>query len=283
MNLSHPPRSTSRDVIMFYASHYQPGLHLTLSSLVATGTSCHIVVFTSSFFGPPPEFDILIKRARIELILNCDSKDNRSLVGHMLRYEYESEWLHSHLREIDRVIHCDSYDVFFQGDPFQNLVPHDRILLIRENLLISSCDWNSHWLKRCYGNDTWYLIRDYNVICTGLISGNAKEYLRLINVMMEQSQWKSCWESSKDQPIFNYLHWMGIFEAQGFQFEYTDCWQGVFTMHWCLEQKPVKFNEDNLFVTPRGDRPFILHQYNRYQKMINNLAKKCNLTPWAQR
>jgi hypothetical protein len=221
-------------------------------------------------------------RHRIELIENCDAKDGRPLVGHMLRYEYESTWLRAHIHDVDRVMHCDSYDVFFQGDPFQNVVPYDRLLLIKEHLLIGSCDWNSNWLKRCYGNDTWYLIREYNVICTGLISGNAEEYLRLITLLMEQPQWNTCWENSKDQPIFNYLHWMGIFEAQGFQFEYTDCWNGIFTMHWCQEQKQIIFTEDNLLTTPRGDVPFILHQYNRYQKVINNLAKKCNLAPWAQ-
>jgi hypothetical protein len=282
MNVSHPPRSTRRDAIMFYASHYEPGLHLALASLVATGSRCRVVVFTSSLFAPTAQFVRLVRRARIELVRECDSRDGRSLVGHMLRYEYESLWLRSHRRTVDRVIHCDSYDVFFQGDPFQALVPRDRLLLIKEDLLIGGCDWNSKWLQRCYGNETWYLLRDVNVICTGLIAGNAGEYLRLITLLTEQEQWQTCWESSKDQPIFNYLHGMGILEAQGFMFEYTDCWHGVFTMHWCQQQKPILFNEDGQLVTPRGDVPWLLHQYNRYQKVINRLAQSCNVTPWAQ-
>jgi hypothetical protein len=65
--------------------------------------------------------------------------------------------------------------------------------------------------------------------------------------------WNTCWQNNRDQPIFNYLHWMGILEAQKFEYEYMDCWHGLFTMHWGQSQKQIRFGEDNLLVTPRGD------------------------------
>jgi hypothetical protein len=243
MNLSGPVSSSRRDVIMFYASHFKPGLVVTLASLVSTGTKCRIVLFVSREFEPDARFQSLVSKYKIELIENCSATWGRRLVGHMLRYEYERAWLDRHLHEIDRVIHSDSYDVFFQGDPFQEtVVPRDRLVLVKEELLIFGCDWNSNWLKACYGNDTWHLIKANNVICTGFISGNAAEYLRLIKFMMKRPEWDRCWGNSNDQPIFNYLHWMGILAAQEFTFQYTDCFHGVYTMHWCLVDNPIKFN-----------------------------------------
>jgi hypothetical protein len=253
MNLSGPVSSSRRDVIMFYASHFKPGLVVTLASLVSTGTKCRIVLFVPRSFQPDTRFRSVVSKYKIELMENCSATRGRRLVGHMLRYEYERAWLDKHLHEIDRVIHSDSYDVFFQGDPFQEtVVPRDRLVLVKEELLILGCDWNSNWLKACYGNDTWHIIKENPVICTGFMSGNAAEYLRLIKFMMDRPDWDRCWDNSKDQPIFNYLHWMGILAAQEFTFEYTDCFHGVYTMHWCLQDRPIKFNYKGLFITQRG-------------------------------
>jgi len=73
-----------------------------------------------------------------------------------------------------------------------------------------------------------------------------------------------------------------MFQAQDSRFEYTDCFHGIYPMHWCQREKPIKFNAQKLLITPKGDAPFLLHQYNRYQKVINNLVEKCDLEPFAQ-
>jgi hypothetical protein len=142
-------------------------------------------------------------------------------------------WLKQNVHELDRVMHSDSYDVFFQADPFQDLVPHDRLLLVVEDFAIYMCDWNSLWICECYGNDTWHEIRMHNIICTGIICGNADAYLRILKVMIKRPEWKHCWMPSKDQPIFNNLLWTGVFEYHGFRFNYTNYFNGIFTMHWC--------------------------------------------------
>jgi hypothetical protein len=200
----------------------------------------------------------------------------------MLRYEYEAAWIAANEDSVDRIMHSDSYDVFFQGDPFRDFVPYDHIRLVKEDQEIFMCDWNSQWIKECYDNDTWYEIRDHNVICTGIMMGNASQYLRLIRFFMKRPEWRRCWDNSKDQPIFNFLHWMGIFEAHDFVFSYTNCFHGVFTMHWCQGERPVKWTGENLLVTPRGDVPFLLHQYNRFQPAIDALTAKCGVKSFPQ-
>ena len=37
----------------------------------------------------------------------------------MTRYYYYHQWLSKHINEVDRVLHSDTFDVFFQSDPFR--------------------------------------------------------------------------------------------------------------------------------------------------------------------
>jgi hypothetical protein len=282
MNTSAPAKSTHRDAILFYASGFKPGLHLALSSLISTGAQCRIVLFVSSDFSISPRFRAFVKRYGIEIVEHCDSNDGRPLFGHMLRYEYEAKWIERNIHQLDRVMHSDSYDVFFQADPFQDLVPHDRLLLVVEDFEIFMCDWNSQWIRECYGNDTWYEIKMHNIICTGIICGNADAYMRMIKVMIKRPEWKYCWMPSKDQPIFNNLLWTGVFAYHGFQFNYTNCFHGIFTMHWCQGKAPLRWDAKGLLVTPQGDVPFLLHQYNRYQEAIDKLTAECGMAPFPK-
>jgi hypothetical protein len=202
----------------------------------------------------------------------------------MLRYECEARWIADNLPALDRVMHCDSYDVFFQGDPFQPIVPFDKILLVKEDMQILMCDWNSKWLMECYGKVVWEHIKQNNVICTGIIAGSASEYLRLVTYMRRRPEWRVCWDNSKDQPVLNYLLWTGAFALHGFNFTFTGCFNGIFTMHWCqgYGSTSLNLNDRRSVVTPKGDVPFVLHQYNRYQQMIDYLLRQCGMNPFPK-
>jgi len=48
-------------------------------------------------------------------------------------------------------------------------------------------------------------------------------------------------------------------------------------MHWCQGRQQLHKNEENSVLTPRGDVPFVLHQYNRHQGAIDHLVKQCGM------
>jgi hypothetical protein len=213
----------------------------------------------------------------IEIVRSCKGREGVELFGHMLRYECEEQWIEQNLNSLDRVIHSDSYDVFFQGDPFQPSIPYDKLLLVQEDFAISQCDWNTQWIKECFGRETWYKIRDNNIICTGIIAGSASEYMRMAKYMRMRPEWRVCWDASQDQPILNHLLWTGAFAVHHFTFNFTGCFDGIFTMHWCQGERPLRFTPDNAMRTPNGDLPFVLHQYNRYQQAIDTLTQRCGM------
>jgi hypothetical protein len=239
-------------------------------------------LIVSSDFRASSRFLDFADNQGIEIMEKCDGEDGLELFGHMVRYQCEAEWIEKHIRVLDRVMHSDSYDVFFQGDPFQAVIPRREILLVKENLRIADCDWNTQWIKECYGRKTWEQIKENNIVCTGIIAGGAREYLRLVQYMRSRSEWRVCWDTSKDQPIFNNLLWGGAFRVHGFKFAFTGCFEGIFTMHWCQGYGSTRLytNKENVVVTPKGDVPFVLHQYNRYQVVIDHLAAKCGMSPF---
>jgi hypothetical protein len=277
-----PITSTNRDAILFYATHWKPGLQLSLVSLLSTGTRCRIVLFVPGDFEANGVFMRLVKQFDIEIVRDCGIHKNFLPHGHLLRYECEEKWIAQNLHSLDRVMHSDSYDVFFQGDPFQPVIPHDKILLVKEDFAISQCDWNTQWIKECFGRATWNKIRDNNIICTGVIAGNASEYMRMVQYMRMRPEWTECWDDSQDQPILNNLLWTGAFAVHQFEFVYIGCFNGIFTMHWCQGAQELNFTGDNLLRTPNGDLPFLLHQYNRYQRVINALTEKCKMNSFPQ-
>jgi hypothetical protein len=99
----------------------------------------------------------------------------------------------------------------------------------------------------------------------------------MVKYMRIRPEWKECWDASQDQSIFNNLLWTGAFKVHGFEFLYTGCFDGIFTMHWCQGGEPLRFTEQNVLKTPNGDLPFILHQYDRYQEAIDVLTGQCKL------
>ena len=95
--------------------------------------------------------------------------------------------------------------------------------------------------------------------------------------MIQQPQWNSCWQSSMDQPILNYLVWNGNLKNEGINYTFTGCNDGFFTMQWCVKNRDVLFNEHGQIVSLEGTVPVYVHQYNRYHDITNYLFDKCGI------
>lgn len=269
-NYSQEIGSTKHDVVFFYATSPGPGLILSISSLRGTGCRCRIILFTTSNFEFTPSLIQFFKSHDVEIIHDADDKQRRSFAPHMLRYEFEMEWIQQHKHEIDRVLHSDSLDVFFQGDPFTSSISNDSITFIVEPHCIRSCGWNIAWIEECYGFEGVKMHRHNFIICSGSISGNVYEYLKLIELMISQNEWTSCWGPSHDQPILNHIVWSGLAKSKGIKYKLSGCDGGFFTMQWCVLDKNVLFNEHHQILSSSGSVPSYIHQYNRFP----NLTKK---------
>ncbi|OHT05300.1 hypothetical protein TRFO_26997 [Tritrichomonas foetus] len=275
--LSVHPSSTPRDVVIFYTNIITNRLFLAIQSLRSTGAKCRIVLLVSSDFQPTQKFIKMCELLKVEIVGNCDETKGRNFVPHMLRYEYELEWLKKHSNEISRVFHSDSLDVFFQGDPFTESIPSDSLVFVIEPHCIKMCGWNLAWIEECYGKQIQHQMENHFIICSGSMGGNVNYYIKLLELMLSQKEWETCYSPSKDQPIVNYLVWNGFVDEIGIKYKLTGCENGLFTAQWCIiNSKPV-INNNSLVTTEYGSIPSFVHQYNRFPEIDRNYHQMCGI------
>ena len=68
------------------------------------------------------------------------------------------------------------------------------------------------------------------IICSGVILGSAKEYLRFVMYMIERPEWTRCWSESMDHPIVNFLVYSGLLN----DYKLFSCNDNVLNMQWCF-------------------------------------------------
>ncbi|OHS94259.1 hypothetical protein TRFO_39552 [Tritrichomonas foetus] len=276
-NSSTKTSSTRRDVVLLFATGYASGLELCLKSLRSTGSQCTIVLFCSPDFHFTSYIERILTGLDIEVVRDCkETKGRKIFVPHMIRFEFELDWLLKHRNSVDRVFHTDSFDVFFQGDPFAN-IQNDTLTFVVEPHQIRSCGWNLAWLRECYGDQIMNSMGHRFIVCSGSVAGSSEHYIKLLKLMIDQNEWRTCYQPSKDQPILNYLIWNGLVEKAGIKYKLTGCDGGFFTVQWCVIEHTPLFNQHGQLVSTMNTVPSYVHQYNRLKPLTNYLFDICKV------
>lgn len=272
--------STPRDVVFFFATNFASGLELSIKSLRSTGSECRIILFCAPGFSFSQYFKRLAKELDIEIVKNCVDEKKRHYVPHMIRFEFELQWLEKEMKtsenSINRIFHTDSFDVFFQGDPFSHITD-DSLIFVVEPHQIRSCGWNLAWITQCYGGAIASKMSHRFIICSGSIAGDAVNYIKLLKLMIAQTAWSRCYEPSMDQPILNYLVWNGLVDNEGIKYKLTGCDNGFFTVQWCVLEKTPLYNEHGQLISNFKAVPSYNHQYNRIPEMQEKMFTQCHI------
>jgi len=270
-------KSSKRDVILLYATSFAAGLELSIKSIRSTGSKCRVILLVPKKFPLTRFQQRMLEVLNIEIVLGCDEKKNRPFVPHMIRFEYELEWLEQHINEVDRVFHTDSFDVFFQGDPFSNHILNDDLTFVVEPHVIRSCGWNTDWLRRCYNDTIMTQMRHQYIICSGSIAGGTVPYIKLLKLMISTQEWDKCWGKSMDQPILNVLVWLGAVDQAGIKYHFAGCDSGFYTVQWCVLERNVLYNNHGQIHSLMNTVPSYIHQYNRLVDLTDYFFKRCRI------
>ena len=273
-NTSFKQFQKSKDVLLLFGTNINNGLKLAIKSFRSTGSFARIVLITPKTISLTSNSNIFLLENNVELY---NVVNETTFVPHMIRYNYELQWLNENIKGVERILHSDSYDVFFQTDPFLELIPKNELLFILEPHVFKSCGWNLAWFKECYGEEK--LIKHLNdfIICSGSIAGSSKFYLELLTLLTHQIEWKTCYEDSHDQPILNYLIWEGILKEKNISYRFIGCDGGFMTVQWCVLNKEILLDEEGYILSPSGFIPSYIHQYNRIESLTKYLMNSCKI------
>lgn len=117
----YPPTSSRRDVVLAASLNSIEKAEIFVRTLRMTGSLCRIILFIDKNQKLSPHNFHFFSSCRVEPVMVNNSNNLILISGSkMTRYYYYHQWLSKHIKEVDRVLHSDTFDVFFQSDPFSN-------------------------------------------------------------------------------------------------------------------------------------------------------------------
>lgn len=266
-------RSSNRDVIMMMIAKKFGRIDLNIRSLRSTGCKARVIIFVDSALRVEKDFLSLTEDCGCEVDY-INLTDQQKKAPHLARFQVYKQWLDKNIRDVDRVMHIDAFDTFFQHDPFNEGISHNALDIVLEDKKIGDCPWNSNWLEKCYGPKIRDELGRDVIACSGSIGGNAKLFKKLLKILVSLSKFKQCWNPSIDQAHLNYLLYTGRLERAHIPVKVHGCNSSFLTMTWC-SKKRREIDHTGLLLNPAGEEPALVHQYNRYKEVIEHYERIC--------
>jgi len=111
----------------------------------------------------------------------------------------------------DKIAMVDSGDVVFLDDVFKKII-RNGVYLVREpsHFPMSKCPHHKRWIAHCpkYGQHTWDMIKNNDMLCAGTIFGTADYLAKLFVLFVNELKETNC----NDQGLLNILTYTGQVE-----------------------------------------------------------------------
>lgn len=223
-----------------------------------------------------------LKKFDCEIIKkNIDKRDIQ-----LKRYEIFLNFLNS--KNYDKILFCDSRDIYFQSNPF-DFKYQGQINFFQEDKKIKDCPYNSDWLIRTYGKETYNALSDKIISCGGTILGTHEAIKTFLSLMIEELAKHKFKKRLKyiltfrrdksgrgsDQSHGNYIAHNNLIKNSFF---YSNESGPIATVYYL---KKIKFNVNNKLININNDPYLIVHQYdkrwNEFSSVVKKLMKDLNI------
>ena len=176
---------------------------------------------------------------------------------------------------IERVLMCDSRDVYFQCDPFSEWPgPGLHAFQEDESVSLGECGHHRRWITQLAGSQTLEQISKYPRVCAGTILADRDSAIAFLRKMVEMTYSALSLEPHDgDQGLFNILVRQCrlpniVVHRNGESSVYTG--SGV-------AGEAVLTDANGFAIRPDGSRVPILHQYDRNPKISEPLLENLGL------
>jgi len=232
------------------------------------------------------EQDVGLKEKLIEfdcesIITNINKKEIQ-----FKRYSIFLEYLKN--REFKNILLCDSRDIYFQSNPFE-FNYNGMINFFLEDKKIKDCPYNSNWMLKTYGKDSYKDITNNIILCSGTVLGNKEKIIEYLNLI---TKYVSIYKYKKkikylitfrpdpegrgcDQAHANYL----VHNSKINNFElYSNSRGPVATVFYL---KKIIFDKNSFLINEDGKPYVIVHQYDKkwekFKKSVENFKSYLNI------
>lgn len=189
------------------------------------------------------------------------------------RYVYAAEIIGSYSNKDVKVMMADIRDIVFQGNPFELIKADSTLIMGVESITIAEQVHNKEWLETLYP-EAYNELCDHRIICSGFTLGNKDAVLEYLDAMVDELKAKFAkvvLALGFDQGIHNYLVRSN---TEMFNPEYHTNESGLIaTIGAGLSESDIQ-RLDGEFVNQNGDVYKVVHQYDRYDSLTQEVNAK---------
>lgn len=176
------------------------------------------------------------------------------------RHLLYKDFLNSNKNKYNKVLLTDVKDVLFQKDIFSYDWKDDFLGVAIEKQTYLEDDLGKLWIERKYGIDTYNEFKNKNIICAGTIIGNTSILLDLLNLLCKQI-FSGKYFKNQDQADMNYLIFKKIFK---YPLQKSNNTSGPIITIGTEKNVLIK---NNKILNYNNDIAYLVHQYNRFEKI----------------
>lgn len=263
--------SAQRDLAITCVLYREFNLALNLISIRHSGCKATIVVLCdiSTIFSPNTKF--IMNELNIIVVRSFIQYYNRFSTD-MTRTYFVVNYLKLNRDKFDRVFFFDSYDVFFETDPFQYFTEKKVYLFQESHLTINQDPCDRLWMTNCYNASALKIVGDQLFVCSGTVgSGSIDEFIKLYTIIDAEHKWKIC---RVDQAPLNFLLYSGRFKAKNLSYHVFSQTGPVLTLNLATKFY-AKINGYTFVYNALNRTPAILHQTKNDANFQKSLYKRC--------
>jgi hypothetical protein len=182
------------------------------------------------------------------------------------RFQAYKEYLDQTTTTYQHIILSDCTDVYFQRDPFEDLIKLDTgLILSSENALIKDIKWNYDIIKNVYGYEIADCFIEKPIINSGIIAGNLSSIKLICDLIVsEHSQKHKCF-TGVDQGILMKIIYSKQYPERSQFAPYN--FSLMLAAGFGFTNKLINnygINIDKIKITDNSNNLYsIIHQYNR--------------------
>jgi hypothetical protein len=264
--------SSPKDLVIAAVFGGEERVSRFIRTLRSSGCQASVVFITNRSVQPSIASDY--RKCGAEFFLMNTSVATDHFYPHSLRYIGYRQYLSATDRVFDRIFHTDSFDVFFQSDPFTHSIRREKLYFVLERPTIRDSEWNTGWLIRAYNESISKALANFTVSCSGTVLGGADQFRIYLDTLLGHEPFWQNGRHSLDQAYHNFLLHTGEFERAGIRPEFLGCDSQILTMHYC--SRGMKDTKDGKVISPNGSiMPAVVHQYNLFKGASRVLGKIC--------
>lgn len=270
--------SSPRDLVISSVFGRESSAQVFLRSLRSVGCKAKVVLISNSSVS-----ENQVQFAKIcgaEYFIMKSPDNSTTFYPHSLRYIGYSQFFQSNRDIYDRILHSDSFDVYFQSDPFTENIEKQNLYFAMEGIPIGNSTWNTGWLNRAYNESVSFNLSNYEVSCSGTVIGGFDQFKKYLNTMLSHSPFWNNGRHSLDQAYHNFLLHTGQFQREGVNTRFLGCDSHILTMHYCSRHGKEVISDHQIRGPLNLSSPAIVHQYNLFPRssdIINRLCPKNRL------